>query len=282
MAKLKQPLLSFAGQGKLGAITYRRGNRVNIAEKTPKPADVKSAEQLSWRTMFEKCTLLWSALSAAEKQVWESLARPRHMTGYALWQSQCLRPNPGIYLPLAGGTMQGNIVMATHAITGLLDPSAAQDADTKAARDTAIAAALYTQGCRVYNNAHQNIPTGVLTAVALNSERYDTDAMHSTTINNSRVTFKTAGKYIIVFHGRFAPNAVGVRALIIRLNAGDSIGEVLTTPCLTDATDMCISTIYNMVIDDYIEGCPYQTSGGDIAFQYVVQYSPILMAQRIG
>ncbi|GAH97344.1 unnamed protein product, partial [marine sediment metagenome] len=55
--------------------------------------------------MYQKCAALWHTLSADEKQEWESLATPKHMTGFAYWQSQCLRPNPGIYLPLQGGTM---------------------------------------------------------------------------------------------------------------------------------------------------------------------------------
>ena len=45
-------------------------------------------------------------------------------------------------LPLAGGTMSGDIAMGTHRVTGLSDPSLAQDADTKAARSAAITAAL--------------------------------------------------------------------------------------------------------------------------------------------
>lgn len=139
MSKLKNPLFSLEGHGKLGAITMRHTRSATIAETIPKLKDMHSDSQVSWRTMFEKCTLLWHALSAAEKKTWEALATPKHMTGYALWQSQCLRPNPGIYLPLAGGTMQGAIDMSTHAITTLPDPTANQDADTLAARNAAIA-----------------------------------------------------------------------------------------------------------------------------------------------
>ncbi|GAJ19563.1 unnamed protein product, partial [marine sediment metagenome] len=35
---------------------------------------------------------LWHALSPEEKAEWESAARPRHMTGYAWFLSQALRP----------------------------------------------------------------------------------------------------------------------------------------------------------------------------------------------
>ncbi|MBA7581704.1 hypothetical protein ES708_23613 [subsurface metagenome] len=38
------------------------------------------------------------------------------MTGFAWFVSQALKPNPGLYLPLQGGTMSGDIDMAGHNI----------------------------------------------------------------------------------------------------------------------------------------------------------------------
>lgn len=143
MAKVKQPLFSLGAARKLGDdLVYKRGKQSYIVEKKPEPKDARSVGQLSWRHMFQKVVALWHALSAAEKEAWESLARPKHMTGYAWFVSQALRPNPGIYLPLQGGIMQGIIDMAGYEIQGVKDPVLNQDADTKAAREAAIAAAL--------------------------------------------------------------------------------------------------------------------------------------------
>jgi hypothetical protein len=86
------------------------------------------------------CTNLWHTLSDTEKATWESIARPFHMTGYAYYQSQCLRPNPGIYLPLAGGTMSGNIDMATKKILNLPAPVANEEP----ARKTDLTSAITT------------------------------------------------------------------------------------------------------------------------------------------
>lgn len=86
--------------------------------------------------MFQKCRDLWHTLSPAEQQTWESLARRDHMTGYAYYMSLCLRPNPGIYLPLAGGTMQGDIDMAGHRLKSL--PTPAADDDSARAIDNRI------------------------------------------------------------------------------------------------------------------------------------------------
>ncbi|GAH87777.1 unnamed protein product, partial [marine sediment metagenome] len=91
---------------------------------------------ISWRTMFTQCSSLWHDLSNAEKQSWESAARPLHMTGYAWYISQCLRPNPGIYLPLAGGTMSGNIDMDTLRILKLPAPVADEEPSRKSELDT--------------------------------------------------------------------------------------------------------------------------------------------------
>lgn len=140
MAKLKNPFFSFSAQGALGkAITFVTRRGTHIAESTPVVPDAKTLAQLSWRHMFQKVVALWHALSAAEKLEWESLARPHHMTGYAWFISQCLKPNPGIYLPLQGGTMSGDINMDKNRLLKLPAPSDTQEAATKAYVDALIA-----------------------------------------------------------------------------------------------------------------------------------------------
>lgn len=176
MAKVNHPLFSLDARRKLGDdIVYVRRGGHNVVESRPIPQDARSVGQLSWRHMFQKVVALWHALSAAEKEAWESLARPRHMTGYAWFVSQALRPNPGIYLPLQGGVMQGVIDMDGFAIQDLLDPVNPQDADTEAARDAAIADALEDcidshihgwdgsdwQKLRVEGAAHHNLRVGI-------------------------------------------------------------------------------------------------------------------------
>jgi len=88
--------------------------------------------------MYQKAIALWHALSAAEKQEWESLARPKHMSGYAFFLSQALKPNPGLYLPLQGGTMAGNIDMAKNRLLELPLPTDNQEAASKSYVDDSI------------------------------------------------------------------------------------------------------------------------------------------------
>lgn len=129
MAKLKNPLLSLGATGGLAkALSFVRRRKQNIVEKMPQPEDAKSLAQLSWRHMYLKAVALWNALSASDKLDWESLARPHHMTGYAYFLSQALKPNPGLYLPLQGGTMSGDIDMAKNRILKLPAPTDPQEA----------------------------------------------------------------------------------------------------------------------------------------------------------
>lgn len=138
MAKPKNPLFGLNVRGTLGkALSFRRRGRETIAEKKPIPTNAKSLAQLSWRHMYQKAVALWHALSPEEREDWESKARSRHMTGFAWFMSQCLKPNPGIYLPLQGGKMQGDIDMAKHKITNLPHPTHDQQAATKKYADEA-------------------------------------------------------------------------------------------------------------------------------------------------
>jgi hypothetical protein len=110
LAKTKNPLFSFGAVGSLAhRLTFRRSHQDVIAESVPTHADAKTGPQLAHRVMFQQCKDLWHTLSAGEKLTWEAAAREKHMTGYAYYISLCLKPNPGIYLPLAGGTMKGNV-----------------------------------------------------------------------------------------------------------------------------------------------------------------------------
>jgi hypothetical protein len=120
-------------------------------------------------------------------------------------------------------------------------------------------------GCRVYGSANQSITTATLTALSFNTERYDTDVMHDTSTNPSRLIAKTAGKYSIKASVGFAAHATGWRGTWIRINGATYIaGDRDNTIGGADATYMTISGDYNMAVNDYAEIMVEHTAGVSI------------------
>lgn len=136
-------------------------------------------------------------------------------------------------------------------------------------------------GARVYHSTNQSIPNGVLTALAFNSERFDTDNIHDTVTNNSRLTCKTAGKYLIIANVFFDLNTSGYRELHIRLNGTTTIGR-LDIAGTNNNRALVVSTIYDLSIDDYVQACVLQTSGGPLNVLAAGNYSPEFMMVRVG
>lgn len=95
--------------------------------------------------------------------------------------------------------------------------------------------------------------------VPLATEAWDTDGMHSTTTNPSRITFNTPGLYQITFFARFLSNSAGTRSINLRLNSGGlpAAGSTLNTWVFT-ATNGSSSSFsrtvdYLATVGDHIE-----------------------------
>lgn len=140
----------------------------------------------------------------------------------------------------------------------------------------------YTQGARVYNNANINVATDTVVKVTFNSERYDTDSIHDMVSNTSRLTCKTAGKYMIVFHGYMTANANGDRRFQILLNNTTYIAVSRLGLDPSGYAFMPVSTIYDLAVDDYVEAIVYQTSGSTLQLVSYGNFTPEFMMQRIG
>ncbi|MBI4637673.1 MAG: hypothetical protein HY727_15150 [Candidatus Rokubacteria bacterium] len=135
---------------------------------------------------------------------------------------------------------------------------------------------------RAYHNADQAITTATETALALNSERYDTDGIHDTVTNNSRLTCQTAGKYLIVGIARFKEHATGQRRLSIQLNGVTVIARATEpTNSGTAVTELAVATVYDLAATDYVELIAYQDSGGNLNVESVGNHSPEFMMHRL-
>ncbi|MBA7578299.1 hypothetical protein ES708_20161 [subsurface metagenome] len=185
MPKLRGPLLSLGATGgitRFFSLVRRRGQ--NIIEKKPIPADAKSPAQLFYRHMFTKCVDLWHTLSEAERKEWERLARPKQMTGYDWFISQCLRPNPGIYLPLQGGTMAGDIDMDKNRILDLPRPTDDQEAANKFYADDVASAVDRGEGhINIIPENYDSIGQGTWTTL-LTADYFFHFVFYNTTADN--------------------------------------------------------------------------------------------------
>lgn len=114
----------------------------------------------------------------------------------------------------------------------------------------------------VYHSTNQSIATASITSLAFNSERYDTENIHDTVTNNSRLTCKTAGKYRITLNLYWDINSVGARQGIIKVNGSVELAKPQIVPVNGGYTGQSISGTYTLAVDDYVEAFVYQSSGG--------------------
>jgi hypothetical protein len=136
-------------------------------------------------------------------------------------------------------------------------------------------------GARVYNDANISIANNTEVALTFNQERYDTDAIHDTGSNTSRLTCKTAGKYIISGSWKLDANSTSYRYISIKLNGTTGISfHLIDASTISDF--MAIATIYELAVDEYVELICLQNSGGALNVLTVGNYSPEFAMQRIG
>ena len=124
---------------------------------------------------------------------------------------------------------------------------------------------LTLAAARVRDASTQSISNDTFTPINLDTEDFDTDAIHDTVTNNTRLTAKTAGKYLITGIIEYAANATGNRATAIRLNGITFIAETLV-PNAGSGTLVFVgtTTIYDLAVNDYVELMAFQTSGGNL------------------
>jgi hypothetical protein len=136
---------------------------------------------------------------------------------------------------------------------------------------------------RVTHNTTQSIATATSTALNFNTERFDTDTIHDTVTNNTRLTCKTAGTYMIVGQAAFAANATGIRQALILLNGATAIAlDLRVNVGAGFPTRITISTIYQLAVNDYVELTLYQDSGGNLNTEQTANAVPEFMMTRLG
>lgn len=121
------------------------------------------------------------------------------------------------------------------------------------------------RGARAYHNTTQSISTGTPTAVALNSELYDTNTLHDNSTNNSRLSLDQEGFWRVIGQVSWATNTSGRRTLRIDRN-GSTTDTIVTLPPASGAnTYMQVDVDVEVTSSsDYVELIAVQDSGSSI------------------
>ena len=139
--------------------------------------------------------------------------------------------------------------------------------------------------CRVFHNAAQSVTDNSQLILAFNSERYDTDSMHSTVTNNSRITINTAGLYVVTAHVEFGAGTYDFASVAIRLNGATFIA-IHDAPSTSGiyGNSRSVSTVYKFGANDYVEVRVFQDNAAAAARNVNVagNYSPEFAATWIG
>ena len=233
--------------------------------------------------MWQLAASLWHELSESEILEWERAGTRRGMTGFAWYMSQALRPNPGIYLPLAGGDMTGVIDMQDNHIHGLPHPVHITDAARKQYVDQKVREEVTRPGCRARRSTDQSILHTTVTTIIFDTQDYDNDNIWEGVDNPDRLTIKTAGIYLIVGQVHWAANAAGYRGHFLWHSIHGTLAQVHTQQSTNDNLWRGqVLTTWDCIVGDYLELRVIQNTGGPLDVLADGRQTVILSAVRIG
>lgn len=121
--------------------------------------------------------------------------------------------------------------------------------------------------CEVIQTVAQSIPHAG-TIVNFDAELIDTDGMHSTVSNTSRITAQTPGRYMLWGGIGWSPNGTNTRGAWLLINGVAVAGtEILVQASTTASSQTTVplrtKTVY-LNAGDYIEVFGYQSSGAPL------------------
>lgn len=112
-------------------------------------------------------------------------------------------------------------------------------------------------------NGTATLTTNVEAAISFTAEVYDTDTMHSDSVNPSRITATTAGIYIVTaFCSFLAADPDGARRLTIRQDGANRRVEKAQADTFWSGLTLC--TIVHLAATNYVEVLAFQDTGGDV------------------
>ncbi len=141
----------------------------------------------------------------------------------------------------------------------------------------------YTEGARLRHSTTQTIPNaiGAGTVLTFDTEDFDNDSMHDG-VNPTRLTFTTAGVYILIGQCYWIFRAVGARMLFIRHSTlGVTVYDIRVYGN-TFGPAQTVSTLLDVVAGTFITLEVYQNSGIPLQVVNTGYAGSVLSAHRVG
>jgi hypothetical protein len=124
--------------------------------------------------------------------------------------------------------------------------------------------------CRVYNSGNIDPTTSTWEPLTFDSERFDTDAMHSTSSNTGRITIPTGGDglYLIGVNATLDLASLGdprcTPGLRLLLNGATVIAQTRFVTHADIDADLSLSTLYSLSAGDYVVAQIYTDEDVDV------------------
>ncbi len=240
----------------------------------PSDADLTAIAALTANGLLRKTSSVWGMDAAAYLTANQSIALTGNVTGSGT-TSIATTIGAGV---VTNAMLAGSIALSKLAITGTPDA-------TKFLRDDGSwqAPGGATYSVRVFSGSH-SLTHDTETVLAFGSERWDTNAMHSTGSNSSRLVAPVAGTYLVTGHLGFALNTTGIRYIyILSSTAGLAVAQAdLPVSGLGAIADfLSVAAIVRLAATEYVELVAYQNSGGNLSTITLPQMSPEFAMVRI-
>lgn len=142
--------------------------------------------------------------------------------------------------------------------------------------------------CRVFHNTTQAALNGLYTSLTFNTEIFDTDAIHDNATNPTRLTCKTAGKYLIGGSVEIDGTSGGTRRyLTLRVNGATYLASNGNTASAfpaaagSDEVQLAIVSLYQLAVNDYVELQVFHDHGADRLINTSNPWTPSFWMQRM-
>lgn len=134
--------------------------------------------------------------------------------------------------------------------------------------------------CRVTHSIDQSIADDTDVILSFDTEREDSEAIHDNSTNNSRLTCKTAGRYLIIANVEWEISGTGYRRVDILLNGTTVIARDQRSA--TPGAAQQVTSEYSLAVGDYLQVRVHHTRTIAATILKGSAYSPEFMMARVG